>query len=373
MSHKPMILAVVVMSVVLGLVFVAGLLGLIWLGYTGRLPKPRRYSYWTNACVTADGKLLAAGGAGYAVIDAADGRWLATGPEDVHGVACGEKRAFVAGYTSLRVWPDGSASATTDSPGGRLVAALDDGTLVWTSFDRRSGKAVGPSRFTLQRGGGTRGLAPGPGSFGAVGGARTAPFADRFSSHPGTLLPGRRLLLAAGWQPNFSGSAVEPLPWGFFALGLDDGRVEALLPPTPSDARIRMTAFPAQVAGSADGRTLAVAVSNGTTGTLAIQHLPDGHGPRVALPGWVEIARLAVSPDGASVAVASSFRGAEGPAKLAVFDARDGRSVWARVVGESVYGLALLADGSLVWATSDLRAERLDPDSGRSLWSLGPQ
>ena len=89
---------------------------------------------------------------------------------------------------------------------------------------------------------------------------------------------------------------------------------------------------------------------------------------RVPLPGWDEVLRLSVSRDGSRIAVASAFRGDDSPTRVAVLDARDGRRLWGAEVGANVYGLALLGDGSLVWASSAREAARLELPGGRERW-----
>lgn len=144
--------------------------------------------------------------------------------------------------------------------------------------------------------------------------------------------------------------------------------MRALLQPVPSDAALNLVGRPALDA-SDDGAVLALAASNGTDGTLAVFRPPAATPAlRVALPGWDEVLRLSVAPDGSRVAVAGASRGDARPARLLVVDAGDGRQLWSGEVRANVYGLALLGDGSLVWASSAREAARLELPGGRERW-----
>lgn len=146
------------------------------------------------------------------------------------------------------------------------------------------------------------------------------------------------------------------------------GEVRALLQPIVSDPAVNLARRPALDA-SESGATLALATSDGTDGVLAV-YRPPATVPSLRLPlaGWDEVLRLAVAPDGTRVAVASAFRGDGRPARVAVFDACDGRRLWSTETSANVYGLALLRDGSLVWASSAREAARVALPEGRELW-----
>jgi hypothetical protein len=89
---------------------------------------------------------------------------------------------------------------------------------------------------------------------------------------------------------------------------------------------------------------------------------------RATLAGWDEVSRVAVAPDGSRVAVASAFHGKDQPAHIVMLDSRDGRRLWGTEVAAPVYGLALLRDGSLVWASSGREAARVAFLEHRVAW-----
>jgi hypothetical protein len=113
---------------------------------------------------------------------------------------------------------------------------------------------------------------------------------------------------------------------------------------------------------------LVLATSNGTDALVAIYGRPNGEPLRTTLSGWDEVYRLAVAPDGSRVAVASAFHGRDQPARIVLLDARDGRRLWSTTVAASVAGLALLRDGSLVWASSARQAARVAFSEPRVAW-----
>lgn len=329
-------------------------------------PSTPRWAYWNDACFSADEKLMAAGGAGFAVLDLASGKVLGRGTEDVYDVACQSTSVTVLGYKATWSWPSGSRGPVAERH-GPLLAAFDDGTRVWAT--RRSGRAIGGAlELDVERGGSTRVIELGPRGFGEVGRAKAMPSPKSFAMWPGGRLRDGRLLLAAGWEPNHVGSSAEPVPWGFFALRADDGSVEPVRAPIVGDSALNLARI-SKVKASADERTLVLANSNGSSAVVFIHGGPNPLPVRASFSGWDEVSRLAVSPDGSRVAVASAFHGEGQPARIVVLESRHGGQVWSRDVAASVYGLALLSDGSLVWASSAREAARV-PIGGGIAWHM---
>lgn len=373
LSSRTLVVALVAALLAGGAVIALAGLALLWLARGPALPRLSSSGYWSQACVTSDEALLAAGGESFAVLDLSSGAIVGQGDGYVHAVACEGPRAVVLGYSATWTWPGGASGPEAPAIGDELALAFEDGSRVWTSRASRSGRISGPLVLFRDRGSERQSHDLGPKEFGEVGRARSLPTPDSFRMWPrrqgrAAGSPETRLLLAAGWEPSRSFSSVEPLPWGFFAVDPASGGVQALLQPIVSDASLNLVRRPALDA-SDDLATLALATSDGTDGTLALFR-PPATAPslRVPLPGWDEVMRLAVSRDGSRIAVASAFRGDDRPARVAVFDARDGRSLWSAEVGANVYGLALLRDGSLVWASSAREAARVALPEGRELW-----
>lgn len=355
-----------------GALVLAGL-AVLWVAGSAALRTPSSDGYWSQACVTSDEALLAAGGSSFAVLDLSSGAVVGRGDGYVHAVACEGPRAVVLAYSSTWTWPGGAQRPAVEAGGEELVLALADGRRLWTSRTSRSGRAAGPLVLSLDGGEQDLRRELGPKDFGEVGGAKSMPTPDWFRMWAARTAryagrPGARLLVAAGWEPNRSLSWVEPVPWGFFELEPVSGQVRALLQPIQTDAALNLVGRPALDA-SDDGGVLALATSNGTDGTLAVFR-PPATTPalRVPLPGWDEVLRLSVAPDGSRVAVASASRGDAQPARLLVIDAGDGRRLWSGEAGANVYGLALLGDGSLVWASGAREAARLELPGGRERW-----
>lgn len=373
LSRPALVVAVIVAVIGACGAFTLAGLALLWLTRGLSLPSASSSGYWSQACVTSDESLLVAGGQSFAVLDLSSGAIVGRGDEYVHAAVCEGPRAVVLGYSSTWTWPGGTRGPESQAAGEELGLACGDGTRVWTSRASRSGRISGPLVLSVERGAERRGYDLGPEAFGEVGRAKALPTPDSFRMWPtrqgrGATGPEARLLLAAGWQPGRSFSTIEPLPWGFFAVDPATGGVQALLMPIVSDPALNLVRRPA-LGASEDGATLALATSEGTDGVLAVFRPPATvPSARVQLAGWDEIMRLAVAPDGTRVAVASAFRGDERPAHLAVFDASDGRRLWSADVGANVYGLALLRDGSLVWASSEREAARVALPQGRELW-----
>jgi hypothetical protein len=329
--------------------------------------------YWDRACVTSDEALLAAGGESFAAIDLATGTVVGRGDGFVHAVVCQGSRAVVHAYSGTWTWP-GGARGPEAKVDGEPALAFEDGTRVWTARNGRKGR-YGPLEVRIERTEG-REYEIGHQAFGTVGHAKDAPppntFAIREAIAMRGAVPGARLLLAAGWSPNHGFSSVEPLPWGFFALAPLSGELEPLSEPILSDSTLNLLRLP-QIAGSENGAVLALATADGTNGMLAVFRAPSAKPVvRVPLPGWDEVSRVSVSPDGARVAAASVYRPEKG-ARMVVVDANDGRPLWRGEAKGNVYGLVLLRDGSLVWASSNREAARVSLPDGRELWHVGLQ
>jgi hypothetical protein len=372
---KRTIVVALVMAVVVGsgVLMVAGVAA-VWML---RSSSGSSDGYWNDACVTSDEGVLVAGGLSFAAIDLGSGAIVGRGDGYVNDVACEGKRAVVFAYSGTWTWPGGERGPAVASPGGELALALEDGRRLRNSRASRSGRISGPLAVWLE-GGERQGWDLGPGDFGEVGRAKQHPTPDWFRMWPARLTryagrPQPRLLLAAGWQPNRAFSSVEPVPWGFFAVDPASGSVQPLLQPIVSDSALNLAYRPALDA-SDDGTTLALAASNGSDGALAVFRPPATTSVhRIPLTGWDEVMRLSVAPDGSRVAVVSGYRGDDRPARLAVFDTRDGQRLWSTTVSTNVYGLALLRDGSLVWASAAREAARVELPGGRELWRARAQ
>jgi hypothetical protein len=314
--------------------------------------------YWAASCVSGDGRYLLAGGDGAALVDAATGNVLERVPGLVKAVGCDRTGGVVIGYTSALRLP-GRTSVPVPAIGGDVVLGLD-GSGAWISQGRRisGGRWRGPASLFVSGSGAIKSQDLLPAGFGSVGAARSLPTPDSFAVRFGNVLEDGRVLLAAGWEPSRNLGSVEDVPWGFFAWDLKTGAASPLTTPLPSDAAINQAWFQ-RIAGTRDGARLVAAVHDGQRLSIAWFVRDASRAQRVvALEAAGGPSALAVSDDGARVAVASESRGREAPAQAWILDAQ-GKAVWHGSFEKNVAGMHFLPDGSVLVAAGEARAVRL--------------
>lgn len=184
LSRRTLVVALV--AAVLGGCGVLALAGmvLLWLARGPSLPRLSSSGYWSQACVTSDEALLAAGGESFAVLDLSNGAIVGRGDEFVHAVACEGPRAVVLGYEATWTWPGATRGPAAQAAGDELVLAFEDGSHAWTSRATRSGRISGPLLLTRERGDARQGDSLGPVAFGEVGRAKALPTPDSFRMWP---------------------------------------------------------------------------------------------------------------------------------------------------------------------------------------------
>jgi hypothetical protein len=319
---------------------------------------PRDAGYWSVSCVSGDERYLVAGGDQAALVDLSTAGIRERAPGMVKAVGCDATGGTVIGYGTAFHWPGKSAIAPPPDPGGDSVVGLDArGAWISTARTVNGGRWRGPASVYVHANGETRRLELLPAAFGPVGAARTLSIADGFAVRFGTLLPDGRLLLAAGWQPSRSGDTVEDVPWGFFALDLATGAVAPLTEPLASDTSLNQAWFQ-RIAASADGTHLVVAAHDGKQMTVGRFERGANRAASVArVPAAGGPSALAVSPDGALVALGIETRGREVPARMCLVD-RAGPTGPCDEFRKNVVGLYFLRAG-LVVASGDGQVARM--------------
>jgi micrococcal nuclease len=313
--------------------------------------------YWNASCVSGDGRYLLAGGDHAALVDTATGEVVERRAGMVNAVGCDGTGGTIVGYSGAFRLPGGAPAAVPEIPGD-VLATTTGGAWISTARTISGGQWRGPASIVVTPGGERVDLVPA--LFGAVGAARTLSLPDSFAVRFGTLLDGGRVLLAAGWQPSRSPGRVEPVTWGFFAWDLKAHVASPLTEPITSDPAVNQ-AWVQRVAATPDAAHLAVAAHDGERLTIA----RFARGARQAA-GTVSLASkgaataLALSRDGAFVAVGSESRGADAPAQAWLLDA-SGATVWSASFAKTVAGVHFLPDGSLIVAGGEGRAVKAPP------------
>jgi hypothetical protein len=208
-----------------------------------------------------------------------------------------------------------------------------------------------------------------PERFGSVGAARHLATVDSFAVWFGNLLRDGRLVLSTGWQPGSILGVFEDVPWGFFALDLRTGEASPLTEPLHSDAAFNQH-WLQRIAATPDGAHLVIAEHDGTQ--MSVGQFEQGarrpsRVTSVAAEG--SPSALAISADGALVAVGSEFRGSDAPAKAWVID-RAGTSVWTGAFQKTVAGVYFLADGSLLVVAGEAKAVKVALPAGTEQWRV---
>jgi hypothetical protein len=314
-------------------------------------PRPQEGAgYWSVSCVSGDGRYLLAGGDHAALVDLSTDRIAERRPGMVEAVGCDATGGLVVGYGAAFRWPGGAAVRPVPRlAGDGVVARGSDGSWISTARTVTGGRWRGPATVFATGDGVARRFDLLPAQFGSVGAARPLPTPDTFAVRFGSLLDDGRLLLAAGWQPSRSGGLVEGVPWGFFALDLVSGDVAPLSPPLASDPGINQSLVQ-EIAASADGAHLAVAAHDGRKVTVG--RFARGAGQASAVTRLEALGAphaLAVSADGAFLALGIETRGSETPARAVVIDGA-GRTVWQGDFRTNVAGAHFLPGGALVIA-----------------------
>ena len=346
-----------------------GWVSLLWLTLAvscspGRSPN----GYWSESCVSGDGRYLLAGGDGAALVDLSTGRIVERVPGMVKAVGCEEGGGVVVGYDFAFRLPGRTPVVPVPSLGGDAVLALGPGGA-WISEGRRSsgGKWRGPAAVFVTERGEPRLTDLSPERFGSVGAARHLATADTFAVRFGNLLRDGRLVLAAGWQPSQSGGAYEDVPWGFFALDLRSGEASPLTESLHSDAAFNQNRIQ-RISATPDGARLAIATHDG-------RQVSVGRFERGAnRASWVASqaaqgspSAVTISVDGEFVATGTEARGHDSPGKAWVLD-RGGKAVWAGEFDGTVAGLHFLSGGSLVVVTAHEQAVTVSLPAGGEKW-----
>ncbi len=324
--------------------------------------------YWSESCLSGDGRYLLAGGDHAALVDLSTGKIVERAPGMVKAVGCEEGGGVVVGYVAAVRLPGKTPVTPVPSlSGDGVLARTPDGA--WISEGRRisGGKWRGPASIFVLETGASRSIDLLPERFGSVGAARHLATADSFAVWFGNLLADGRLVLAAGWQPSSSLGVFEDVPWGFFALSPRTGEASPLTLPLHSDAAFNQH-WLQRIAATPDGAHLVVAEHDGKQ--MSVGQFEQG----AKLPSRVTSlaaagspSAVAISTDGALVAVGSEYRGSDAPAKAWAID-RAGKSVWTGEFQKTVAGVHFLADGSLLVVAGEAKAVKVALPAGTEQW-----
>ena len=342
---------------------------LLWLTFGASCsPGSSPNGYWSDSCVSGDGRYLLAGGDRAVLVDLSTGRIVERVAGMVKAVGCEEGGGVVVGYDVAFRLPGKTPVTPVPALGGDAVLALSrEGA--WISGGRQSsgGKWRGPASVFVTEKGKPRRTDLLPERFGRVGAARHLATADTFAVRFGNLLRDGRLVLAAGWQPSQSGGVYEDVPWGFFALDLRTGETSPLTQPLHSDATFNQNRLQS-ISATPDGARLVVAAHDGKQ--VSVGRFEQG----ANRPSWVASLAAQGSPravtisvDGEFVATGTETRGHDAPGKAWVID-RDGQVVWTGAFEGTVAGVHFLTDGSLVVVTAQAKAVKVSLPTGTEKW-----
>jgi micrococcal nuclease len=326
--------------------------------------------YWDATCVSGDGRYLVAGGDHAALVDAAGGTVLERRSGMVKAVGCDATGGVVVGYDQAFRLPGGAAAPVPVISGDSVVATTPGGAWISSARTISGGQWRGPASIHVTPPG--EGTELVPALFGPIGAARALSLPDGFAVRFGPLLGDGRLLLSAGWQPSRSGGSVENVPWGFFAWDLRAHAAAPLTRPLPSDAAVNQSIVQ-RIAATPDASVLVVAAHDGKRVTVARYARDADRASRVVtLASAGAASALAVSADGALVALGSESRGREAPGQAWVQDA-SGATVWTATFVKTVAGVHFLPDGSLVVAAGEGRVVKVPlPTPARPLAGARP-
>jgi hypothetical protein len=151
---------------------------------------------------------------------------------------------------------------------------------------------------------------------------------------------------------------VEDVPWGFFAWDPKAGTASPLTGALRSDAAFNQAWFQ-RIAATRDGSRMVAAVHDGKQVSVGwFERAAERAARVVALAAEGGPSALAISDDGAFVAVASESRGSEAPAHVWLLDAR-GAIAWTGSFTKTVAGLHFLPDRSLLIAAGEAKAVKV--------------
>ncbi|GMU59193.1 MAG: hypothetical protein AMXMBFR34_09560 [Myxococcaceae bacterium] len=312
--------------------------------------------YWTNGCVTGDERLLLAGGSESVAIDLETGKQVARHEQFGESTGCGKSDGVVYGVSDTMVRFPTNEQVGTDDP-----AAEDrvEGTPVHYSRSRSQNTWRGFANVRE----GARALELKPALFGLPGPERSV---NALITWPGNVLPGGRLVVLAGWRPNRL-DAVEPAPWGVFAVDVSAGTVQQIGATHHASEGLNPTAAP-QFAASSDGRMHVAAMGAEPVVRVALYEADEQPRAVVELDRAREATAIRYSEDGALIAVGTlSPQGMD--STVAIIDTARMRVVWRSEPAKgTVYVVRFLADGSLVFMRSSRTVTRVTRE-GRLLWS----
>jgi endonuclease YncB( thermonuclease family) len=321
--------------------------------------------YWDATCVSGDGRYLLAGGDHAALVDAASGAVVERRAGMVKAVGCDGAGGVVVGYGTAFRLPGGAAVPAPTIAGDSVVATTPGGAWISSARTISGGQWRGPASVHVAPPGDRTELLPA--LFGPIGAARALPLPDGFAVRFGPLLGDGRLLLSAGWQPSRSRGSVEDVPWAFFAWDFGAHVATALTRPLASDPAVNQSIVQ-RIAATPDAAVLVVAAHDGKRVTVARYARDADRASRVvSLASAGAASALAVSADGALVAVGSESRGREAPGQAWLLDAA-GATVWTATFVKTVAGVHFLPDGSLVVAAGEGRVVKVPrPEPARPL------
>ena len=323
--------------------------------------------YWSESCLSGDGRYLLAGGDHAGLVDLTTGKIVERVPGMVKAVGCDGTGGVVVGYVTAVRLPGKAATPAPPLSGDRVLARAPGGA--WISEGRRisGGRWRGPASVFVLEKGSSRPMDLLPARFGAVGAARPLPTPDSFAVRFGNLLRDGRLVLAAGWQPSRSGRVVEDVPWAFFALDLGTGEAAPLTLPLDSTAAMNQNLLQT-IAATPDAAHLVLAVHDGEQMSVAQFDQGARRASQVtSLAAQGSPSAAAISDDGAFVAVGSETRGRDAPGKVWVID-RAGKTVWTAEFEKTVAGVHFLSDGSLVVVAGEVKAVKVALPAGAETW-----
>ncbi len=180
------------------------------------------------------------------------------------------------------------------------------------------------------------------------------------------ILADERVLVVAGFRPDFSFGQVEPLPWGFFTVDLTTGNVASLGPTRTGDDILNLR-LQRKVAATPDGQIQALALIdelNQQGYVIGLRADTPEETFRTPIEAARQVNQLALTQTGELAAVV--FDNVE----LYVLEGQTGQILWQAETGDdSINHIEFLDDDSLVIMTANRTTSRREGQTGQVVWT----
>ncbi len=333
--------------------------------------------YWTHGCVSADESLLGVVGDEAALVNLQDGQI---------------RQQIVAYFEDVACFPDGEVVALATSGlfsvkeavwleqwnktvRWELAGVLPDKQVVTTyramSAPSSSGSrrfrgplvvSVGPPRPGSEK----QSFELPPEVFDGVGQGGIA----FFQTFPVRIVEGERLVVAAGFEPNYAFGKVQTLPWGFYSVDLSNGEVSRWGPTHTNDDTVNLY-FYSRLAATPDGQVLTMALQLEQKRQVIVAGLRADTAQetfRAVIADATQVNDVCLNRRGDLLAIVVDR------SELYALDGQSGQVLWwADSGGNAINHIGFLGDDSLVVMTSQRTVARLNGRDGQIVWQSQAQ